>query len=184
MKIENEQNIVLLLQNKSTLAFEFIYKSYYPDLLRFANSYTMDKNLAEDIVHDTYSKLWESAESLPEITNIKSYLFTATKNNCLNYFKHLGVMDKNQDKVVEAIIFSDTYDYIDEEMEAKVQKCLEMLPVAQQMIMKMRYMENKSYSEIASELEISTETVHTHIKRAFGFFRANFNYILAIFTIS
>lgn len=184
MNPENEQNIVLLLQNKSTLAFEFIYKSYYNDLLRFANSYTMDKNLAEDIVHDTYSKLWESAQSLPEITNIKSYLFSATKNNCLNYFKHLGVIDKNQDKVVEAIIFSDTSDYIDGEMELKVRKCLEMLPAAQQMIMKMRYMENKSYSEIASELEISTETVHTHIKRAFGFFRANFNYILTIFTIS
>lgn len=184
MNIENGQNIVASLRSRSIVAFEFIYKSYYSDLLRFANSYTMDKNLAEDIVHDIYSKLWESADSLPEITNIKSYLFTVTKNSCLNYFKHLGVIDKNQDKVVEAIIFSDTYNYIDEEMEARVQKCLEMLPVAQQMIMKMRYMENKSYSEIASELEISTETVHTHIKRAFGFFRANFNYILTIFTIS
>lgn len=184
MEVDNAQNIVSLLRNKSVLAFEFVYKSYYRDLLRFAYSYAMDKTIAEDIVHDVYSRLWENAEVLPEIGNIKSYLFTVTRNNCLNYFKHLGVIDKNQDKVIEAIIFSDTYDYVDEETELRVQKCLEMLPVAQQMIMKMRYVENKSYSEIASELEISQETVHTHIKRAFSFFRANFNYILTLFTIS
>jgi len=45
------KDIFLGLKNRSGYAFEFIFKSIYKDLLLFANSYVMNRQIAEDIVH-------------------------------------------------------------------------------------------------------------------------------------
>ena len=74
----------------------------------------MSIDVAEDIVQDVFSKLWENIKSIYKISNIKSYLFTTVKNNCINYFKHRSIEDKNQDKVVEALIFSETYTFLED----------------------------------------------------------------------
>ena len=42
------------LRNQSHEVFEVIFKTYYPSLYRLAYAYLMNKNLAEDMVQDTF----------------------------------------------------------------------------------------------------------------------------------
>lgn len=176
------------LKIKKEGVFESTYKSYYLDLLNFANSYVMNIDVAEDIVHDVFSKLWESKTSTSEISNIKSYLFTVVKNSCLNYFKRRDVEQNNQSKVIEAILFSETYTFLEDlSNEKELIRYIELLPEKQREVIKLKYFEEMKYSDISRELDISKETVQTHLKRAFKNLKSNFptlsNKILFFFTI-
>lgn len=163
-------------------AFEGIYKSYYVYILNFAYSFVMDRAAAEDIAQDVFWKLWRRPSWLPQPDNARNYLLRLAKNECLNYLKHKGVEDRNKQKLVEALLFSETSGWgrEDEEAQARVRKCLDMLPPKQREVLTLRYFEGLKYTEIALQLGISPETVETHIKRAFRFFRNN---LLTIMTI-
>ena len=112
----------------------------------------------------------------------RHYLLRLAKNECLNYLKHKGVEDRNKQKLVEALLFSETSGWSrdDEEAQARVRKCLDMLPPKQREVLTLRYFEGLKYTEIALRLGISPETVETHIKRAFRFFRNNLPTIMSI----
>lgn len=163
-------------------AFEGIYKSYYVYILNFAYSFVMDRAAAEDIAQDVFWKLWRRPSWLPQPNDTRSYLLRLAKNECLNYLKHKGVEDRNKQKLVEALLFSETSGWgrEDEEAQVRVRKCLDMLPPKQREVLTLRYFEGLKYTEIALQLGISPETVETHVKRAFRFFRNN---LLTIMTI-
>ena len=42
---------------------------------------------AEEIVQDAFMKLWEVREKLKDDSNLKNYLYTITKNNCLSQLR-------------------------------------------------------------------------------------------------
>ena len=162
--------------------FEGIYKSYYVYILNFAYSFVMDRAAAEDIAQDVFWKLWRRPSWLPQPDDARHYLLRLAKNECLNYLKHKGVEDHNKQKLVEALLFSETSGWSrdDEEAQARVRKCLDMLPPKQREVLTLRYFEGLKYTEIALRLGISPETVETHIKRAFRFFRNNLPTIMSI----
>ena len=96
------------LKKKSHKTFEIIFNHYYEKLYRLAFAYLMNQDLAEDTVQETFISLWNIADSLPDTIYLKNYLYTSVKHACLDYFKHLQVMDVNKDKLTEALIFSGT----------------------------------------------------------------------------
>jgi len=171
----NNRDILNAFRNRSVYAFEFVFKSNYSNLVLFANSFVMNRQIAEDLVQDSFTSLWEIAPTLGEETDLRKYLYASVKNRCLNFFKHLDVIDSNNIKLAESIIHSSTLVYEDnQEVIAKVRECLNKLSGTQKSILEKRIFESRSYKEIAEELNISELTVHTHIKRAYKYFRENF----------
>ena len=149
-KIEiSDDCLMKQLKLKSYRAFEVVFNRYYAGLYRFALS-------------------------IPESTHLKSYLYASVKHACLDYFKHLQVIDINQDKLTEALIFSGTIEYEDnEDLLEKVKACLDKLPEQQRRVLELKVFRDMSYREIAETLNISELTVHTHIKRAYKFIRSS-----------
>lgn len=160
------------LRKQSHEVFEVVFKTYYPSLYRLAYAYLMCKNLAEDIVQDVFVSLWATAKSLPLDTRLKSYLYSSVKHGCLDYLKHLQVIDSNREKLTEALIFSGTTEYEDnQELLTKVKQCLQDLPEQQRKVLELKVLKGLNYKEISSELKISEESVHTYIKRAYKHLR-------------
>ena len=160
------------LRNQSHEVFEVIFKTYYPSLYRLAYAYLMCKNLAEDIVQDVFVSLWTAAKSLPPDTRLKSYLYSSVKHGCLDYLKHVQVIDGNKEKLTEALIFSGTMEYEDnQELLGKVRQCLQELPEQQRKVLELKVLEGLNYKEISRELNISEESVHTYVKRAYKYLR-------------
>ena len=160
------------LKDNPQKAFEHIFRVMSPKLYRFAFAYLMNAHVAEDIVQDAFMKLWMIASSLPDETNINSYLYSSVKNSCLNYYKHLQVEDSNKTKLTEALIFTGILEYEDNHLLLeKVQECLQQLSEQQRKVLELKIFQGMSYKEIARELNISEVSVHTHIKRAYKFIR-------------
>ncbi|MDR1273186.1 MAG: RNA polymerase sigma-70 factor [Odoribacteraceae bacterium] len=172
---------VVDLQGSKREAFDRLYRLYFNSLYRFAYHFIMSPE-AEDLVQEVFIKLYEKRMSLPENVSLKSYLYAATKNACINYLRHLGIHDKNKSKLVEAILFSAGHDYEEEEEVAgRVEACIAKLSTQQQLVLRL-HAEGMSYQQIAEKLNVSVGTINTHVNRAYAYFRKFFTLVLSFFS--
>ncbi len=162
------------IEDKET--FEFIFKKFYVTLCYFAFDYVGNKEIAEDIVGDLFLKLWEEKSTLKINTSLKSYLFKAVQNHCLNYNKHQIVIKKfesslSNDYKNDKKSFSDSKNnlpnyLIAQEIQDKIEQSISILPAQCQQIFKLNRFENLKYKDIANKLNISVKTVETQMYRA------------------
>lgn len=159
------------LKAKDEKAFKAFFNSHYDVLVSYANGFLFDKNASEDVVQDVFVYFWENAKKLNIETSLKSYLYAMVRNRCLNYLKSIKVSDKHKvlefnvnlitDYVVEAV--SDEDKNI---IYHQILKIVDTLPEKMQQIVRLKFIENYTYLEIANELSISVNTVKTQLKRA------------------
>lgn len=70
--------------------YALFYKKHYAGLLRFCTGYARDQHLAEDIVQESFLRVWAALLKNPGLCdeNTKGYLFTTAKNLMADYFQH------------------------------------------------------------------------------------------------
>src|SRR5574338_293848 len=66
-------------------SFRLLYHQSYKKLLQFAFVLTRNKEVAEELVEDVFIKFWKNKKNAENIRNVKIYIYSATKNTCLNY---------------------------------------------------------------------------------------------------
>lgn len=169
-----------MIDGKPVTEFETVFKSFYRQLYLYAYHFVMDEMEAEDIVQETFSLIWERRHRLPENLDVRAYLYTSVKHACLKYFRHLKLTDQYQKKQVEALLISFTEDVAEEdEIVTAVKKAMEKLTDQQAQIVKMHITEGLTYQEISVRLNLSDNTVKTHLKRAYKILR---EYLSCLFT--
>jgi len=163
--------------------FKKIYVVNYPKMIRFAQEYVVSKADAENIVQDVFMELWEKRAVLSMPVNLIAFLFTATKNRCINHLKHESLVKKTSARLHEEQQLAlkmkfDTleafhHDFVSEkEIEDILYKAIDSLPEKCRQIFYKSRIEGKKQKEIAAELEISINTVETQMKIAHKKLRA------------
>lgn len=173
--------VVIRGRGISMKEFETVFKGLYRPLFLFAYGYVMDEMEAEDIVQGTFSKIWEIRNRLPENLDIKSYLYTSVKHACLRYFRNLQLTDEYKKRQAEALVLSFADDESiegDRETVLLVRKALSRLTEQQRKIVEMHVHEGMKYLEIAGILQVSENTVRTHLKRAYKILRENLSCLI------
>lgn len=157
------------LRNGSELVFETIFKDYYERLCNYANTYINDLMESEEMVQSTFLALWEKHEIIEIHTSLKSYLYRAVHNNCINHIKHLQVRREHSD---EYLHYADieyeqaSNDLIGKELEKKINSTIESLPPQCQTAFKLSRFENLTYNEIAEKMGVSVKTIENHMIKA------------------
>lgn len=64
-----------------------VWTSYSEDLKRFIISKVKDTTIADDILQDTFIKIHTKLHTLKDITKLKSWCFTVSRNSILDYWK-------------------------------------------------------------------------------------------------
>lgn len=150
--------------------FRELFLVMYPKLIRYATTLMGDADEAKDIVSEVFGKAWETPNFTCE--DRSSWLYTATRNACLNRLKHLRVEQEH----VEAIVLATQAD-VDNgywEHEALLQKAetiVKKLPEPTCIVLRLCYWEKKTYHEVAEEMGISPDTVKKHISKALRILR-------------
>lgn len=156
--------------------FITLFRHYYIDLCAYSRRYVGRTDIAEEIVSDTFFRMWEKHHTLEITGSVKSYLFQAVCNNSLNFLRKL----KNETKLED--YFSDrSYENIAtenssfdlpersllmEEISAKIEDAVAQLPTQQQIAFKLKRYENKKNKEIAEIMGISIKTVEMHLSKS------------------
>ena len=82
------ENIIADIKRGNKQAFKKLFDDYYPILCVFASHYIEDKEVCKDIAQDVLLAYWERKEDFDDILKVKSFLYTVTRNKCLNHLKH------------------------------------------------------------------------------------------------
>lgn len=148
-------------------AFKRLFEAFYTELIRFALFFVRIREVAEEVVLDVFVKVWERRHLLMGIENMRSYLFTATKNHALNQLKsthtHHFVDWNDTDEKDTADLQSPEMHLIRAEVEIEVQRAVATLPPQCQLIFRMVREQGFSYKEVAEHLGVSTRTVEAQM---------------------
>ncbi|HVI43678.1 MAG TPA: RNA polymerase sigma-70 factor [Chitinophaga sp.] len=171
------EEVTINISRHQLSAFELLFKSHYAALCTFAYDFVNRHDLAEEIVQDTFMKIWERYGELNIQVSEKAYLYRAVQNNCLNFIK------RNREKVqygseqmeqLESRIAlltlgeapSPVEQLVRAELEMITEKAVSRLPQQCQDIFRLSRFEQLSYPEISRHLGISINTVKTQMTRA------------------
>ena len=156
-------------------ALSHFYKLHFRPLCYFAERLTGNKQEGEDIVAETFSRLWKIRENFDSSTNIKAFLYISVRNACLNYIKFMKRQAALQKEMLYLADDSEDEGSFLYEVEANVLHHvyaeIENLPVRCRQIFKMIFFEGLSTAEIAERMGISPNTVLNQKARAYRLLR-------------
>jgi RNA polymerase sigma-70 factor (family 1) len=163
--------------------YEWIFRQYYQGLCNYANMWLKDMDNAEEVVQNTFVKLWEKRDQLNIDSSVKSYLYKAVYHAALNEIKHKKIKEDylNMQKH-EQVMEPETKGNM-RELEQKIEKALLNLPEQCRLIFRMSRFEELKYREIAAILNISIKTVENQMGKALRLMRENLADYLAILLI-
>ena len=158
-------------------SFEILFNYYYPRLCTYASVFVKYPDVAEEIVQETFIRIWEKRTMISIRTTFKAYLYRSVHNNCINYLKgkkYLSDRDENfrNEVLKQTELISRNMDaeiiekIVSEELETEFRKSLKSLPAQCLEVFMMCRNEKLSYSETAEKMGISVNTVKTQMKRA------------------
>lgn len=77
----NDWELMNLVKEKNSLALKVLYKNHNRNIFNFIIRYTGNKEIAEDILQETFTRVWFAAHSFDKTKgNFKAWLFTIGLN--------------------------------------------------------------------------------------------------------
>ncbi len=164
-------------------ALELLFSIYFPRLNDFACKVVKDDVISQDIVQEVFVKIWEKRAEIEPI-NLEAFLFRLVRNRCIDYIKHLKVINNRMHEIQISSKYEELYriDFvgdepyvlIEQELKQKIEKTIESLPERCREVFILSRINGLKNKEIAEKLEINIKNVERHLSRAMQSFRENF----------
>lgn len=142
---------------------------YSDRLFRFVLKSMKDRHMAEDIVQESFEKMWKNRENI-DGSKVKSYLFTTAYHTMIDKLRKEKRMVATEEIPSGAMEHTSQYSDLKERLDEAVQR----LPEVQRMVLVLRDFEGYSYQEIGQMCELGESQVKVYIYRARVFLK---NYI-------
>lgn len=168
------ENITQTATINNDVDFEVLFKAHYSSLCSYANMYLNDLDAAEDMVQEVFFKFWQNMADTEIRTSVKSYLFRAVRNACLNLIDHLKVREeygKHLKIEMPGGPVTDSDEPIVSELEERIRVAIDALPPERRKIFILSRYEGLKYKEIADKHGISVKTVENQMGKALAFLR-------------
>ncbi|MBK5720279.1 sigma-70 family RNA polymerase sigma factor [Dysgonomonas sp. Marseille-P4677] len=156
--------------------FTSMYEMFAPQLYTFIFNFTRSKSLTQDIVQETFLKVWIKYKGIDESLSFRSYLFTIAKNHMLNEFRkqlnnpafldyvQLSMEEESTETMVEQKIDFDEFNRL-------LQRSKMKLSSRQAQIFELNKEQGYSVREIAQMLNISEQVVRNQLSLALQILR-------------
>ncbi len=167
---DSKEILADLLKTGSRKAYEAFFKGYYQDLFLWANSILKDPDAAEDIVQEFFVDFWEKKRYKSITSNLQSYIFRSVRNSCLNYIRRekklIHDIEHLEEQEVAPKINLETLENSEE-----IYSAINQLPEKCREVFMLCCVNGYTYNEASEDLDVSINTIRTHMVRAFRFLR-------------
>ena len=161
-------------------AFAYVYQEFSGKLFSFIYAKIKSQECANDIVQETFVKLWKHHSRLNPQLKLSTQIFQIAKTTLLDELRNKErkyKLCKVAKKLYERD-FAESADGFDllnlKELKKRFQKALMQLPPVRKKVFELSREEKLSYKEIAQRLSISERTVDKHIELALKQMRTYF----------
>lgn len=174
------------------IAFEKLYRLYFPRLYVFSLKIVQESGLAKDVVQNVFIRLWENRDTFYR-EHPEAFLYKMVRNASLNYVRHIKVVDNLNAKVRDQYLGEELY-YIDmvgdqpyvlieKELQEQITQVFDSLPEKCRIVFQKSRIEGLKNKEIADQLNMSIKNVEKHISKALVIFRDKFSDYLPLHVV-
>lgn len=147
-------------------AFKKEFLPYHQKMYRVAYRFVQDVSVAEDLVQETFIKLWNKRNETDSINNTEAYAIITLRNTCLDHLRKA----KHD--------FDTEYDYnipetksLEKEIELRdeanqIKNLINKLPDQQRQIMELKHWDGYSDEEIEQITGLSSGNIRVILSRA------------------
>jgi len=171
----SEKKLLSLLAEGDANALSGLYYLHVKQLNYFVLRTAKSSSLAEDVVHDTFIKIWENREKIDCGQPFKPYLYTVARRHLLNLLKRaqheVNIMEEikknavSEENATELLI-----DYT--ESSSIFSEAINSLPEQRKEVFIRCRIQGLTYKQAAIELGISESTVNNQMVKALKTIRA------------
>jgi RNA polymerase sigma-70 factor (ECF subfamily) len=170
---ENNHDDFLLmrqLRQNDAAAYIELYNKYHSKMYGWLIRFVKLPELAEDIIQETFLKIWEIRHRIQPQQSFPAYLYRISRNKALKMLKKISRDETLRSKVLAqyaAIEMNDPEKKLQwRQYQQLLDNAVSRLPVQRQKVYILCRHNNKTYDEVANELGISKNTVKEHMIKA------------------
>lgn len=173
------KRLLLATAARDADAFERLYRRCAPLLLGIAQRITRRKELAEEVLHDSFIRIWRAADTFDPFGAPVGWMTTIVRNRAIDLMEthdmarvdsyHAALDDKPEASLDQVFDWSETQgveDALDaSRMRKFLRRCLGELAAAERQALTLAYEHGLSHGDLASHLGKPLGTVKTWIRR-------------------
>jgi RNA polymerase sigma-70 factor (ECF subfamily) len=154
-------------------AFETLFNAFLPKLYPFIIKFIKSELATQEILQETFIRVWLSRDKLSEIDNPGGWLYKVASNECYSYLRKSILNNKFSNPLIaEPEPVNATHEsFALKELNRLIGEAINKLPAQRKKIYRLSRDEGKSIPEIASILNISPNTVKNALVASLKFIR-------------
>ena len=145
---------------------ETLFRQHYAAMYRLARTILYDADESKDVVSDVFVRLLHNNPSV-QVDKMEGYLMMAVRNRCLDVLSHKSVREQVEKLLLQEMKQSHIVARSEDERLDKLMQYIEReLPPLSQRILRLRFLREMTYEEVAQEVGVSTATVYNHLSQS------------------
>ena len=155
-------------KNGNQTAFKFLLDTFWLDVYNFQLKRSRSENDAEDIAIQTFSKAFDKIHTFDEKYTFKTWLITISKNIHIDLLRKKKNSKNKTEEIYLVVDENPTPEdkIIREQNLAKLLRDIKLLKPKYQEVIQLRYFQELSYKEIATEIKEPISNVKVKLLRA------------------
>lgn len=168
MSVNLPDELIARFRDGDATAFKLLFDMLSRRMLYVAQSVVKDAEVADEVLSDSFLRLWERRDQFDSLDSIRAFLYVVVRNACLNHVQsarqrvlHVPVEEDTvigEPDVIANILRAELYDAIHQEL------C--HLTPKQAAVFRLSVLEGKGTEEVCQELGITPGSVFTHRSEA------------------
>ena len=155
---------------------ESLFKTHYTEMHHLALTLLFDEAESKDVVSEVFANLL-SGSTVVRADNAKAFLMASVRHRCLNVLQHMQVQERFARLLMadsDTLVSNNTAEE-QMQMEELMRYLQNSLPPMSLEIFRLRYLQEMTCQEVAEALNVSRQTVHTHLKQTVEKIRTYYN---------
>lgn len=146
------------------LEFEKLYRELYPLVVRTVFLVIFDRDVAQEITHDAFLRLWQRRERLGENANIRAWLMKVAVNLAIDHKR--AFLTALKERLVPTPSEDPAHTALRNLQRDEMRRALVALPARDRALLVLRFEQGLSFPEIGQILTRPEPTVKTWLHRA------------------
>ncbi|HCO66323.1 MAG TPA: RNA polymerase sigma-70 factor, partial [Dysgonomonas sp.] len=92
--MEKVQSIIEAVSRNDRNSFNEFYGLYYEQVFRYSYFFLKNKEASKEVVSNVFFSIWQSRTKLKDISNMDTWMYVITKNECTRYLNKNRVYNK------------------------------------------------------------------------------------------
>lgn len=172
----SEKELLLQIAEGNQLAFKKLYDLHADAIYGVAFAYVKSAEFSEEIVQDVFVTIWLNRSRIGMIDNFSDYVFIIARNKIISQLRK-KISEKKYLEQLKFFFRENTItpeqELIFKEANELIENTIALLPAQQRLVYNLCRQKGLKLEEVATQLDLSRNTVRNHLGKAMQFLKAS-----------